>query len=164
MTKTQQLVLPGTALAGHEAVALLPYGRLADLLHLPPGHRSLHAQLRAKADRDYEIPGSRRRRVAAETIRDWLYAYRRGGFDALKPRARRDTGHTRALPQAVADQLCALKEAHPAFSIAMLLSTARQQQLVPPEIVLAPATVHRLLSPQSLRARHPTEPPPNDLR
>jgi putative transposase len=164
MTKTQQLVLPGTALEVDEAVALFRYGLIADLLHLPPGHRTLHAQLRAKADRDYEIPGSRRRRVAAETIRDWLYAYRRGGFDALKPRSRRDTGHTRALPQAVADQLCALKEAHPAFSIAMLLSTARQQQLVPPAIVLAPATVHRLLSRQGLMARHPTEPPTKDRR
>ncbi len=164
MTKTQQLVLPGTALEVDEAVALFRYGLIADLLHLPPGHRTLHAQLRAKADRDYEIPGSRRRRVAAETIRDWLYAYRRGGFDALKPRPRRDTGHTRALPQAVADQLCALKEAHPAFSIAMLLSTARQQQLVPPEIVLAPATVHRLLSRQGLMARHPNEPTTKDRR
>ncbi|GAC1663901.1 MAG: DDE-type integrase/transposase/recombinase [Candidatus Dormibacteraceae bacterium] len=164
MTKIQQLVLPGTALEVDEAVALFRYGLIADLLHLPPGHRTLHAQLRAKADRDYEIPGSTRRRVAAETIRDWLYAYRRGGFDALKPRPRRDTGHTRALPQAVADQLCALKEAHPAFSIARLLSTARQQQLVPPEIVLAPATVHRLLSRQGLMARHPNEPTTKDRR
>jgi transposase InsO family protein len=164
MTKTQQLVLPGTALEVDEAVALFRYGLIADLLHLPPGHRTLHAQLRAKADREYEIPGSRRRRVAAETIRDWLYAYRRGGFDALKPRTRCDTGHTRALPQAVADQLCALKEAHPAFSIAMLISTARQQQLVPPAIVLAPATVHRLLSRQGLMARHPNEPTAKDRR
>jgi len=164
MTKTHQLVLPGTALEVDEAVALFRYGLIADLLHLPPGHRTLHAQLRAKADRDYEIPGSARRRVAAETIRDWLYAYRRGGFDALKPRPRRDTGHTRALPQAVADQLCALKEAHPAFSIAMLISTARQQQLVPPAIVLAPATVHRLLSRQGLMARHPNEPTTKDRR
>src|SRR5260370_41307640 len=105
MTKTQQLVRPGTALEGDEAVALFRYGLIADLLHLPPGHRTLHAQLRAKADRDYEIPGSTRRRVAAEPIRDWLYAYRRGGFDALKPRPPRDTGHTRPPPQAVPAQL-----------------------------------------------------------
>src|SRR5713101_6211928 len=150
MTKTQQIVIPGTALEDNEAVALFRYGLIADLLHLPPGHRRLQAQLRAKADRDYEIPGSARRRVAAETLRDWLYAYRRGGFDGLKPRPRRDTGHTRALPQAVADQLCALKEAHPAFSVAMLIATARQQHLVPADVVLAPATVHRLLSRQGL--------------
>lgn len=162
MTDSRQLPLP---VASHdEAVALFRYGLIADLLHLPPGHRRLQAQLREKADREYEIPGSTRRRVAAETLRDWLYAYRRGGFDALKPRPRRDTGHARALPQTVADQLCALKEAHPAFSVAMLIATARQQHLVPPEIVLAPATVHRLLSRQGLMARPTNEPTTKDRR
>jgi transposase InsO family protein len=162
MTDARQLPLP---VASHdEAVALFRYGLIADLLHLPPGHRRLQAQLREKAEREYEIPGSVRRRVAAETLRDWLYAYRRGGFDALKPRARRDLGHVRALPQAVADQLCALKEAHPAFSVAMLIATARQQQLVPAEIVLAPATVHRVLSRQGLMARPTDEPTTKDRR
>jgi putative transposase len=162
MTDARQLPLP---VASHdEAVALFRYGLIADLLHLPPGHRRLQAQLREQADREYEIPGSARRRVAAETLRDWLYAYRRGGFDALKPRPRRGIGQARALPQTVADQLCALKEAHPAFSVAMLIATARQQQLVPPEIVLAPATVHRLLSRQGLMAQPTTEPTTKDRR
>ena len=160
----RQLLLPGTSPSPDEAVALFRYGLIADLLHLPPGHRILHAQLREKADREYEIPGSARRRVAAETLRDWLYAYRRGGFGALKPRPRRDAGHVRALPQAVADQLCALKEAHPAFSVAMLIATARQQQLIAPDIVLAPATVHRLLSRQGLMARPTDEPTTKDRR
>jgi len=162
MTDSRQLSLP---VASHEeTVALFRYGLIADLLHVPPGDRTLHRRLREKADREYDIPGSTRRRVAAETLRDWLYAYRRGGFDALKPRPRRDTGHVRALPQAVADQLCALKEAHPTFSVAMLIATARQQQRVPGEIVLAPATVHRLLSRQGLMARRADEPTTKDRR
>src|SRR5947208_17194189 len=101
MTKTQQLVLPGTTLEVDEAVALFRYGLIADLLHLPLGHRTLHAHLREKADREYEIPGSARRRVAPETLRDWLYAYRRGRFDSLKPHPRRHTGETPALPPAL---------------------------------------------------------------
>jgi len=162
MADTRQLPLPVTS--QEETVALFRYGLIADLLHLPPGDRTLHRRLREKADREYDIPGSARRRVAAETLRDWLYAYRRGGFDALKPRPRGDTGQTRALPQAVADQLCALKEAHPTFSVAMLIATARQQQRVPPEIVLAPATVHRLLSRHGLMARRGEAPTTKDRR
>jgi transposase InsO family protein len=46
----------------------------------------------------------------------------------------------------------------------MLIATARQQQLVAPEIVLAPATVHRLLSRQGLMARRPEEPTTKDRR
>lgn len=162
--RQHQLLLPVASPSHDEAVALFRYGLIADLLHLPPGHRTLHAHLREKADREYEIPGSARRRVAAETLRDWLYAYRRGGFDALKPRPRRDAGETRALPPAVADQLCVLKEAHPAFSVAMLIATARQHQLIAPEVVLAPATVHRLLSRHGLMARPAEEPTTKDRR
>jgi len=147
-----------------DTVALFRYGLIADLLHLAPGDRSLHARLRDKATREYEIPGTTRRRVAAETLRDWLYAYRRAGFDGLKPRPRADQGHARALPQAVADQLCALKEQHPASSVAWLVSAARQQGLVPADLPIAPATVHRLLSRQGLMARPTDAPTSKDRR
>ena len=146
-----------------DTVALFRYGLIADLLHLPAGDRSLHARLREKATREYEIPGTTRRHVAAETLRDWLYAYRRAGFDGLKPRPRADQGHARAVPQAVADQLCALKEQHPTYSVALILSLARQQQHVPADVPLAPATVHRLFSRQGLMAR-PTEAPTSQDR
>ncbi len=141
-----------------DTVALFRYGLIADLLHLSAGDRSLHVRLREKAAREYDIPGTTRRRVAAETLRDWLYAYRRAGFDGLKPRPRADQGHARALPQAVADQLCALKEAHPTYSVALIIATARAQQRVPADVPLARATVHRLLSRHGLMAR-PTDAP-----
>jgi len=147
-----------------DTVALFRYGLIADLLHLPAGDRSLHARLREKASREYDIPGTTRRRVAAETLRDWLYAYRRAGFDGLKPRPRADQGHARALPQAVADQLCALKEAHPTYSVALVIATARAQQRVPADVPLAPATVHRLLSRHGLMARPTDAPTSKDRR
>jgi putative transposase len=157
--------MPPPDLTTHgDAVALFRYGLIADLLHLAPGDRSLHARLHAKAAQSYTIPGTTRRRVAAETLRDWLYAYRRGGFDALKPKPRADQGRARALPQAVADHLCALKEQHPAYSVALVISTARDQGLVPAEVPLAPATVHRLLSRQGLMARPTDAPTSKDRR
>ena len=119
-----------------DTVALFRYGLIADLLHLPAGDRSLHTRLREKAAREYDIPGTTRRRVAAETLRDWLYAYRRAGVDGLKPRPRADQGHARALPQAVADELCVLKEAHPTYSVATIITTARAQQRVPADYTI----------------------------
>jgi transposase InsO family protein len=147
-----------------DTVALFRYGLIADLLHLPVGDRTLHARLREKAAREYDIPGTTRRRVAAETLRDWLYTYRRAGFDGLKPRVRADHGHARALPQAVADELCTLKEAHPTYSVALIIATARAQQRVPADLPLAPATVHRLLSRHGLMARPTDAPTSKDRR
>jgi len=146
-----------------DTVALFRYGLIADLLHLPAGDRSLHTRLREKATREYDIPGTTRRHVAAETIRDWLYAYRRHGFDGLKPQPRRDQGQARALPQAVADQLCALKEQHPTYSVALIIATARAQPRVPADVPLALATVHRLLQRHGLMTR-PEAPTSKDRR
>ena len=63
-----------------QAVALFRYGLIADLVHLPPGTAGIRQRLREKAERTYTIPGTRRTRVAAETMRDWLSVYRTGGF------------------------------------------------------------------------------------
>ena len=59
--------------------------------------------------------------MAAETLRDWLSAYRRGGFEALQPKPRCDQGRARAIPQEMADLLCALKEETPALSVDLVI-------------------------------------------
>ena len=157
--------MPTSDFATHaDTVALFRYGLIADLRDVRPGDRSLHARLEEKADREYDIPGTTRRRVAAGTLREWLYAYRRGGFDALKPRPRRDVGRARALPPAVADALCTLKEEAPTFSVLMLVATARQRGLIPPDLVVAPATVHRLLTRHGLMVRAPETSTTKDRR
>ena len=132
------------------------YGVIADLAHRPPGQRGLYRLLAEKAQQDHEIPGSLRRRVAAETLRDWLMAYRRGGFEALHPRPRNDQGHSRAIPQAVSDLLCSIKEEKPALSVVQVIAEARSQGTVPEGVSLALATVHRLLA-----ARHLMDPVEN---
>ncbi len=70
--------------AQRREVALFRYRLIADLAHQPPGAAGIGEQLRAKAAQTYDIPGTLRTSVAAETLRDWLHAYRLGGFDALQ--------------------------------------------------------------------------------
>jgi putative transposase len=136
-----------------EAMALFRFGLIADLVRLEPGTRGLYRQLQAKAEKDYAIPGSGRTRVAEETLRCWLKAYRKGGFDALKPRARRDVGQSRALPQDVRDLLVAIKDDNPELSVQLVIKEALASKKVPPEVVLAPSTVHRALSRAGLMRR-----------
>jgi transposase InsO family protein len=147
-----------------QQIALFRYGLIADLVHRQAGERGLYVLLREKASRQYEIPGSRRTRVAAETLRDWLSAYRRGGFDALHPKPRRDQGHARAIPQEVADLLCSIKEERPALSVALVIEQAKARGALPESLYLAPATVHRLLSRNALMDKRPDEPTSKDRR
>jgi transposase InsO family protein len=145
-------------------LALFRYGLIADLVQLPAGSAGLYARIREKAARHHTIPGTTRTRVAAETIRDWLKRYRAGGFDALLPRPRSDRGHSRALPAAVVELLCALKEQKPKLSVRLLIQEARASGQVPAELPLPPATVHRLLEREGLMRKPPEEPTTLDRR
>lgn len=148
-------------------MALFRYGLIADLLHREPGEKGLYALLREKAARSHEIPGSRRTRVAEETIRDWLACYRRGGFDALLPRPRSDQGRTRAIPQEIADMLCHLKEQGPDLSVRAVIdraTAAAELTGIADNVQLAPATVHRLLSRHGLMERGAQQPSSKDRR
>lgn len=138
-----------------QQIALFRYGVIADLVQLPRSHRGIYELLRVKAERDYDIPFSLRRRVAAETLRGWLRDYRRGGFDALLPKVRSDTGAARKLPSAVVDVLCEIKDADRSLSIPLVIAKARADYgtVVTEEIDLPPSTVHRLLGRRGLTRR-----------
>ncbi len=130
-----------------QEIALFRYGVIADLVHLPVGAPGAGALIRAKAERSYVIPGSDRTLVAANTIRGWIKLYRRGGFDALYPRARTDRGQPRRLAPGVAERLIALKTENRACSVRAIIRMARDEGIEDP---LAPSTVHRLLSREGL--------------
>lgn len=133
-------------------IALFRYGLIAELVQLPQHHRGLYKLLEEKARREYEIPGTLRRRVAVETMRGWLRDYRRGGFDALLPKVRSDRGTARAIPPPVLDLLCELKDADPDLSIPLVIQKARQEHptIVTDELELPLSTVHRLLARRGL--------------
>src|SRR5215207_10572298 len=103
-----------------QQVALFRYGLIADLVQLPQHYRGLYKLLQQKAAREYDIPGTLRRHVAAETIRHWLRDYRLGGFDALVPKLRNDLGNARTIPPRVLDMLCEIKDTHPDLSIPLV--------------------------------------------
>lgn len=129
-----------------EEVALFRYGLIADLLHLGPEDKGLYGLLRKKAEGEYRIPGTTRSRVAAETMRDWLKAHRKAGFDGLKPRPRKDAGQSRSVPQEVVDLLVSIKEGNPELSVQLVIKEAVASQKVSAELPLAPTTVHRVLT------------------
>ena len=144
-----------------KAVALFRFGLIADVLRLPLGSHDIRRALREKAQRTYVIPGTRRTRVAVETMRDWLSLYRTGGFEALYPKPRSDRGQPRRVPPEVAEALVSLKTEQPALSVKALINAARARGIDHP---LAPSTVHRLLSREGLLDSRPGDPAATDRR
>ena len=140
-----------------KAVALFRYGLIADVLRLPLGSRETRRALHEKAQRSYVIPGTRRTRVAVETMRDWLSLYRTGGFEALYPKTRADRGQPRRLPPEVAEVLLTLKCEQPARSVKALIKAAREHGIEHP---LAPSTVHRCSRAKGCSTLAPATPSP----
>lgn len=148
-----------------DEVALFRYGVIADLIHLPRGKGSgLYEKLAQKAAADWTIPGTLRRHVALETMRGWLSDYRKGGFDALKPKVRSDNGMTRAIPQEIADLLCELKDQNRKLSVPLLIDKVRAEHALRDGVELKPATVHRLLARHGLGGKDKGEPTSKDRR
>jgi len=101
----------------------------------------------------HQIPGSLRTRVAQSTLREWLKLYREGGFDALKPRKRGDTGHPRALAADLAERLLQCKEAEPDLSIRLIIEQLRDQGIIGKEQHVPISTVHRLFKSHGVMSK-----------
>ena len=83
---------------------------------MPPGPERA-AVIRDRAERAHAIPGSRRTRIAAQTLRDWIRIYRRSGFDGLMPKARSDRARPRRMSPDVIETLLAVKRGAPDLSV-----------------------------------------------
>lgn len=150
-----------------EKVALFRYGLISDLIHPVDDNdhsKTLYERLREKAARSYCIPGTRRTKVAVETMRDWLALYKSGGFDALKPKRRKDTGRPRSIPQEVSDLLVTIKDEHRAWSVTMVIDEAKKLSEAARAIALPPSTVHRILLLAGVMAKEPKDPTSKDRR
>ena len=84
-----------------EAVALRRMALVQHLTELLNQHWPLSAALEQIAS-SHPLPGDADCApgfVAKRTLEDWYYAYKKGGFDALKPRPRSDRGKPRRLSE-----------------------------------------------------------------
>lgn len=84
----------------------------------------LRAELKALSAKTFRPPGmDRTRTFGRSTLERWLYAFRDGGLDALRPTPRSDTGRARGLTTLQRDLLLDIRREHPNASAALILRT-----------------------------------------
>ena len=87
-------------------------------------HGELASALRALSTQPVRPPGSPRTRCyAPSTLERWLYQWRQGGLDALKPKRRSDRGHAQALTEEQRALLLAIRREHPRVAATVILRT-----------------------------------------
>jgi transposase InsO family protein len=129
-------------------VALFRYTLILPLLRHDRTRDGPKCYLRAAiAAQSHTIPHSRRHSVSVPTLRRWQHAYRTAGFDALKPKPRRDRGAARALSSDTLDRAEALKRELPSRSARTLADILHRDPAAPaPEPRIAPRTLRRHLA------------------
>ena len=71
----------------------------------------------------YDAPGNLKGVYAPETLKDWIYHYRREGLEGLIPKNRTDKGTIRALSQSQRDLIINMKISNPALSSKAIYSS-----------------------------------------
>ena len=103
-----------------ETVALWRYGLISELLHGCSTGLTLAERLKGAAERTWNHPKQGLIRIKADTLRHWIYRYRKGGIGCLEDQPRRDKG-TSQVSKSIADKFTSLRNTHPHATTERLL-------------------------------------------
>ena len=96
-----------------EQIAVFRAGIIGTLVHGELQRGELKRELKALSHRRFRPPGSdRTRSYAVSTLQRWLYAYKTGGIEALRPKERADKGHGRELTEQLKELLLEIRREH----------------------------------------------------
>ncbi len=107
-----------------EAVALFRSEIIGALTRQELDHGALRAELAQLSERHYRSPGAKvGRKYALSTLERWLYRYKKGGLEALRPASRSDRGRARELTAEQRELLLDIRREHRAASVPLILHT-----------------------------------------
>jgi len=133
-----------------EAVAHFRHALIGALLARDLSHGELASALRALSQKRHRPPDSDdTRSYSVPTLERWLYAFRSGGMQALRPAGRSDRGRGRLLGAELRTLLCDIRREHPDASVPLILRTLEADGRIERGKVSA-STVRKLLREQGL--------------
>jgi putative transposase len=94
-------------------LALWRFQIISPLLSIDGPRGALKRAIESISRRTHDHPHKGTIQIGYGTVEDWLYQYRKDGFDGLIDRRRRDQGRSRAIDEAVAEKITALAKDRP---------------------------------------------------
>jgi putative transposase len=111
-----------------EKIALKRYQIISPVLAEPA--RAQNEYFRKQAETEHEFPRYGLRKVRVSTMKAWLHKYRKGGFDALKPKNRSDGGRPKRLKEDLLKTIEIKCKAYPSLPVQKLYEMLRDQDLL----------------------------------
>ena len=111
-----------------EKIALKRYQIISPVLAEPK--RAQNEYFRTQAQIEHDFPHYGLRKVSLSTLKSWLRAYRKKGFDALKPKDRSDIGRPKRLDEQAMNAIEIKCRAYPYWTVQKLYENLRDQNLL----------------------------------
>lgn len=103
-------------------IALFRYGIIAPVVSGTYDEgKSLQGFFRDASGKVYTNPSGEETKISASTLERWYYTYNKGGFDALIPIRRCDTGKPRKIDEDIMEQIRFLKKEYPRIPATLIL-------------------------------------------
>ena len=127
-----------------EQVALFRAGIIGALVHRELARGERRAELTRLSRERYRAPGADSSRTYSfPTLERWYDAFRKGGFDALRPLPRSDRGRAQNLSEDARALLLDIRREYPSASASLIVRTLVLDGRLKPDAVSVP-TVRRL--------------------
>src|SRR3989304_8900684 len=111
-----------------EKIALKRFQLISPVLAEPA--RAQNEYFRKQAEREHDFPRYGVRKISISTMKAWLRGYRKGSFEALKPKSRRDRGRPRRLDEQILKAVEIKCKAYPYLTVQKLYENLRDQDLL----------------------------------
>jgi transposase InsO family protein len=133
-----------------EAVATFRHAVIGPLCARELSRGELAEALRELTQTRVRPPGSKLTKTySVPTLERWLYQYRRGGLQALRPRGRSDRGRGRHLSDELRQLICDIRREHPSASARLIVRTLEADGRLQSGTI-KPSTVRKLLRQHGL--------------
>lgn len=139
-----------------EKVALFRYGLIAPILNgQVANQKEFLAEITGKT---HQVPYYGAKEFTPKTLACWLLAYRRAGFDGLKPKPRSDRGQSRKITRDQEEHLLDLRNRHRDMPVSVFYDRLVDQGEIMPKQV-SYATVYRIIKKHGMLGKESIKSP-----
>lgn len=118
-----------------EEMAAFRWQLIAPVVTQPLARLERRRLLEQLARQRYEIPHSDKTRVSVRTLERWIAAYKRHGFDGLKPKPRADARIGRVITPEILQAAIEARRAIPERSVQQIITALEMHGTVPPGLL-----------------------------
>ncbi|PTX17552.1 Transposase InsO and inactivated derivatives [Halanaerobium congolense] len=135
-----------------EQIALFRFSLISPILNRQV--KKQNEYLAKVAAKKHNVPYYGVREYSPKTISMWVRAYRKGGFEGLKPKPRNDRGKSRVLTPELKEVILEAREEHPDRSVSLLYDQLiTEKKMLPSQASYS--TVYRFLKKKNLLVNSP---------